>query len=89
MSGLPKPSLKARDSAVEDGEDGLGDVQAAVAQPGDQFRGQGGVLSRAFLHSEGVLGPVDADAERDDAGVLAEVHPVDHQRHQVQVIQPT
>jgi hypothetical protein len=40
-----------------------------------------------FLHGERVLGPVDADAERDDAGVLAEVHPVDHDRDQVQPVQ--
>jgi hypothetical protein len=31
-----------------------------------------------------VLDPVDADSERDHATVLAEVHPVDHQRHQIQ-----
>ena len=66
---------------VQHGEDGLGDVQAPVAQPGDQVRDQGGVLGRALFHGEGVLGPVDADAQRDDAGVLAEVHPVDHERH--------
>jgi hypothetical protein len=73
---------------VEHGEDGLGDIQATVAQPGDQVRDQGGVLGRALLHRERVLGPVDADAQGDDAGVPAEVHPVDHERDQVQVIQP-
>ena len=31
-----------------------------------------------------MLGPVDVDAQGDHAGVLAEVHAVDHQRHQVQ-----
>jgi len=31
------------------------------------------------------LGPVDADAERDDAQMVGEVHAVDHQRDQVQV----
>ena len=30
-----------------------------------------------------MLGAVDADAQRDDAGVLGEVHPVDHQHHEV------
>jgi hypothetical protein len=29
---------------VEDGQDGLGDVEAAAAQPGDQVRDQGRVL---------------------------------------------
>jgi hypothetical protein len=81
--------LTVRDSAcpVQDGEDGPGDVQAAVAQPGDQVRDQRGVLRRAFLDRQRVLDSVDADAERDDAGVLAEVHPVDHERDQVQVPQ--
>jgi len=31
-----------------------------------------------------VLGAVEADAEGDEAAVLAEVDAVDHQRHQVQ-----
>jgi len=73
---------------VEHGQDGPGDIQAALAQPGDQAGGQGRVLGRALLDRQRVLGPVAADAERDDAGVLAEVHPVDHQRDQVQVIEP-
>jgi hypothetical protein len=34
-----------------------------------------------------MLDPVDVDAERDDARVLAEVHPVGHERDQVQVAQ--
>jgi hypothetical protein len=32
-----------------------------------------------------VLGAVDGDPQRDHAGVLAEVHAVDHQAHQVQL----
>ena len=36
---------------------------------------------------ERVLDPVDADAQGDHAGVLGEVHPVDHERDQVQVIE--
>jgi hypothetical protein len=62
--------------AVEDGKDGLGDVQAALAQPGDQVRDQGGVLGGSFLDRQRVLGAVDADAQRGHAGVLTEVHPV-------------
>ena len=33
-----------------------------------------------------VLVAVEADAQRDDAHVLANVHPVKHQRHQVEII---
>jgi hypothetical protein len=72
---------------VEHGEDGPADIQAAVAQPIDQVRDQSRVLGRALLDRQRVLGPVDADAQRHDAGVLAEVHPVDHQRDQVEVIE--
>jgi hypothetical protein len=31
-----------------------------------------------------VLDAVDVDPQRDDAGVLTEVHSVDHERHQLQ-----
>jgi len=72
---------------VDHRQDGLGDIQAALTQPGDQIRDQGGVLGRAFLDRQRVLGPVDADAQRDHAGVLAEVHPVGHERDQIQVIE--
>jgi hypothetical protein len=72
---------------VDHRQDGLGDVQAALTQPGDQIRDQGGVLGGALLPGERVLGPVDADAEGDHAGVLTEVHPVGHERDQVQVIE--
>jgi len=34
-----------------------------------------------------MLGPVDTDTQCHDAQVLAEVDPVDHQRHQVQLPQ--
>ena len=51
---------------VQDGQDGLGDVQAALAQPGDQVRDQGGVLGRALLHRQRVIDAVDADAQRNE-----------------------
>ena len=35
-------------------------------------------------NASGCLFPVDVDAERHDAARLGEVHPVDHQRHQIQ-----
>lgn len=31
-----------------------------------------------------MLDPVDVDTQRDHAAVLTDVHPVDHQRHQIQ-----
>jgi hypothetical protein len=34
---------------VDHRQDGLGDVQAALTQPGDQIRDQGGVLGGALL----------------------------------------
>jgi hypothetical protein len=37
--------------------------------------------------ASGVLDPVDVDAQRDDAQVIGEVHAVDHQRDQIQVVQ--
>jgi hypothetical protein len=74
---------------VEDGQDGLGDIQAALAQPGDQTGDQGGVLGRALLHRQRILRAVDADAQGHRTGVLAEVHPVHHEGDQVQVIEPT
>lgn len=45
-------------------------------------------LRRAFLGRQWVLDPVDADARRHDAGALAEVHAVHHERHEIQVIEP-
>ena len=91
MSGLSNTLLDRAGQGlgpVKYREDGLGDVQAAVAQPGDQISDQGGVLGRALLHRQRILRAVDADAQRHHAGVLAEVHAVDHERDQVQVIEP-
>jgi hypothetical protein len=73
--------------AVEHHQDRSGDVQAALAQPDDQLGDQRGVLGRALDQRQWVLRPVDADAQGHHAAVLAEVHPVDHQPHQVQLRQ--
>ena len=48
--------------AVQDGQDRLGDVQAALAQPDQQAPDQGGVLRRSLDQREGMLGAVDVDA---------------------------
>jgi len=60
------------------------DVQAALAQPDQQLAHQRGVLGRALDQRQRVLDPVDIDTQRDHAAVLTEVHPIDHQRHQIQ-----
>jgi hypothetical protein len=62
---------------VDHHQDRPGDVQAAVAQVSDQAGDQGLVLRRALGQRQRVLGPVDADAQRDHAAVLAEVDAVD------------
>ena len=59
----------------------------ALAQPHDQLGDQGGVLGRALHQRQRVLRAVDVDPQSDHAGVLAEVHPVDHERHQIQLRQ--
>jgi len=63
---------------------GRGDLQAAFAQADQQLAGQGGVLGGPLHQRQRVLGAVNGDAQGDHAGVLAEVHAVDQQAHQVQ-----
>jgi hypothetical protein len=72
---------------VDDDEDRAADIQAALAQPDEQVGDHGGVLGVALDQRERVLGAVDIDAQRDYEHVLAEVHPVAHQRDQVQLVQ--
>jgi len=69
---------------VQHAQDRPGGVQAPVPQADQQVLDHGGVLGVALDHAQGVLGAVDADAQRHHAQVIGEVHPVDHQRHQVQ-----
>jgi len=71
-------------AAIEHDQDRLGDVQAAVAQTGEQIRCQGGVLGRALHQRQRMFGALQVDAERHDAARLGEVHPLDHHRDQVQ-----
>jgi hypothetical protein len=70
--------------AVDHHQDGPGDLQAAVAQPGQQVADDRGVLGRALGQSEGDLGPIDGDAEGDHTAVLGDPDPVDHERDQLQ-----
>ena len=79
--------------SVDGGQDvGLAEVDVArVADVAGQgvFPGVAAPVVGSLLDRQWVLDAVDADAdaERDDAGVLAEVHPVDHECDQVQVIE--
>ena len=87
ITGRSNTSSTARRSALDPSSTArIGRVTSrpALAQPDDQLGDQGGVLGRALDQRQRVLDPVDVDPEGDHAGVLAEVHPVDHQRHQVQ-----
>lgn len=70
--------------AVQHGHDRTGHVQTRSRNPTTKLGDERGVLRRALHQGQGMLGPVDIDAQRHDAGVLGEVHPVDHDRHQVQ-----
>ena len=74
-------------AAVDTDEDRPCGVQAPITQPGQQISDHAGVLRRALGQPQRMLRAVDADAQRHHAQVLAEVHPVDHQRDQVQVTQ--
>jgi hypothetical protein len=60
---------------VEHHQDRASHVQASLPQPDDQVGDQGGVLRRALDQRQRVLGPVDADPERDHAGVLPKCTP--------------
>jgi len=70
--------------AVDHTQDRPGGVQATLAQACEQVTHHGGILGRAFGQSEGDLGAVDGDAERDHAGVAGDVDAVDQQADQIQ-----
>ena len=72
-------------AAVNPDEDRAAGVQPAITQPGQQIGHHGRVLRRTFSQPERVLAAIDTDPERDHTQVLTEVHPVDHQRHQIQL----
>jgi hypothetical protein len=70
--------LAERLGAVDHEQDPLLGVEAALDQIGEQRRGDGRVLGRAFPEPERDLHALGGDPERDDARPLAEVDPVDH-----------
>ena len=73
-----------RFAAVDADEDRPGRVQTAIPQPGQQVGDHASVLCAALCQPERMLGAIDPDPERHHAQVITEVHPVDHQRDQVQ-----
>ena len=74
-----------RGGPVDDEQRRLGHVQAPVTQPHEEALHDRRVLGVALHEGEGVLGPVDVDAERNHAQMLGKRDPVDHDRHQVEL----
>ncbi len=72
--------------AVNDEEDRLFGVQAAVDQVGQQCPGQRGVLGRAFPQPERDLHALGRDPERDDVRAIGDLQPVEHHHRQAHVI---
>ena len=66
--------------AVEGEEGGLGHVEPPLAQP-DQGAPDDGGVSVTFDQGRRVLGAVDAHPEGDDAQMLGEMDPGDHDGH--------
>ena len=90
MTGWSNTSSTARRSALapsSTARTGRVVSRPAVAEVDDQVGDEGGVLRGSFDQAEGMLGPVDPDAEGDDAQVPGEVDAVDHQRHQIEARQ--
>lgn len=86
MTGLSNTSRTALDRASDPFRTArIGRVTSGPRspQPDQQIADQGGVLGGAFDQGEGMLGAVDADAQRDHAQLLGESDPVDHDRDQV------
>ena len=76
--------LAQRLGPVDADQHRAGDVQAPLPQVHQQVGDQRGVLRGALHQRQRMLVPVDVDAQSHDAARLGEVHPVDHQRHQIQ-----
>ena len=85
-SGGPAKCTR-RLASVDADEDRPCGVEPALTQPGEQIGDHVRVLRGTLGQSERVLGAVDADTQGDHTQVIAEVHPVDYQRHQVQLTQ--
>jgi hypothetical protein len=79
--------LPERLGAVDDEQDPLLGIEAALDKVRQQRGGDGGVLGRALPKPERDLHALGGDPERDDVGAAFEVDPVDHHHRQAHVIQ--
>ncbi len=62
-------------------------AQATTLEVGEQALTDGRVLRRTFPEPEGVLCAVDADPQRDDHTVLADVDTVEQETDQIQLVE--
>jgi hypothetical protein len=75
-------------AAVDDEQDRLLGIQAALDQVGQQRPRERRVLGRAFPEPERDLDAVGRDPERDDVRAIGDLQPVEHHHRQAHVIQP-
>ena len=79
--------LAQRLRAVDDKQDPLLGVEAALDQVGQKRRGHSGILRASFPEPERDVSALGRDSERDHVRALAEVDPVDHQHRQAHVVE--
>ena len=72
---------------IEHHEDAPIGAQATTLEVGEQALTDGRVLRRTFPEPEGVLRAVDADPQRDDHTVLADVDTVEQETDQIQIVE--
>jgi len=76
--------LAQRLGPVDADQHRAGHIQAPPTQVHQQPADQRRILRRALHQRQRMFVALDVDAQRHDAAGLGEVHPVDHQGHQVQ-----
>jgi hypothetical protein len=74
-------------AAVDDEQDRLVGIKAAVDEVGQQRAGQGRVLRRPFPQAERDLHSFGADPERDDVGAVGDLQAVEHHHRETHVVQ--
>jgi hypothetical protein len=79
--------LAQRLGAVDDHQDALLDIQAALDEVREQGGRDGRVLGRAVPQPERVLDAVGVDPQGDDAAAALQLDPVEHHDRQAQIIQ--
>jgi hypothetical protein len=77
-----------RPAAVDDEQDRLLAIQAAIDQVGQQQTGQGRVLGRALPQPERDLDALGGDPQRDDVAAVGDLQAVEHHHRQPDVVQP-